>query len=131
MVRDPLLPKLLSVTEAADVLGHNRSYVHQLIKEGSLPAGNAGTTVVLAEATVLRYKAGERFPFPTLLVVHVYDEDADGWTEASRTAVAPDYEMPDAFRLEDIAGVEGRSYRVELLDNQGKTLGMKTVEPTS
>ncbi|WP_134663962.1 helix-turn-helix domain-containing protein [Amycolatopsis sp. CFH S0078] len=116
------------MTEAADVLGRNRSYVHQLITEGKLPAGNAGTTVVLAEATVLRYKAGERFSFPTMLVVHVYDDAADSWTEASRTAVAPDYAMPEAFGLEDIAGVEGRSYRVELLDNQGKSIGMVTVE---
>ncbi|MBB5154984.1 helix-turn-helix domain-containing protein [Saccharopolyspora phatthalungensis] len=119
------------MTEAAEILGYNRSHVHQLINEGKLPAGYAGNTVVLAEDTVRRYAVGERFSFPTLLVVHVYDNDADGWTEASRTAVAPDYEMPETFRLEDIAGVEDRSYRVELLDNQGKTLGIKTVEPVN
>ena len=131
MIRDPLIPPLISVPEAAEVLGRSRQHVNDLINDGALPAARAGSRFVLAEETVLRYKGGERFSFPTLLLVHVYDEDADAWTEASRRAVAPDYAMPETFELKDIAGVEGRSYRVELLDNQGKTLGIKSVEPVS
>ncbi|MER7009933.1 helix-turn-helix domain-containing protein [Saccharopolyspora sp. NPDC000359] len=127
MVRDPLLPKLVSVTEAADILGYNRSHVHQLINEGKLPAGYAGSTVVLAEETVLRYKAGERFSFPTVLVIHAYDEATDGWVEVKRQAVEPDYALPDSFGLDEIDGEPGVSYRVELLDNEGKTLGVGKV----
>lgn len=83
---------------------------------------------MLAESTVRRYAAGERFGFPAALVVHAYDEEADRWVESHRQAVTPDYEMPDKLRGEDIGAAAGRSYRVELLDNQGKTLAVKTVD---
>ncbi|SFO83129.1 DNA binding domain-containing protein, excisionase family [Amycolatopsis arida] len=128
MVRDPLIPRLVSVPEAAEILGLRRSRVHQLVTEGKLPGAWSGNTIVLAEETVLRYKAGERFGFPSVLAIFRYNEDADGWVAVDRRAVAPDYELPDRFGLEDIGGNEGELYRVELLDNQGKTLAVKTVD---
>ncbi|OXM53748.1 hypothetical protein CFP71_21285 [Amycolatopsis thailandensis] len=128
MVRDPLIPRLVSTTEAAEALGCSRQYVNTLIKEGKLPAAYAGTTLVLAEDTVRRYAAGERFGFPTLLVIGVFDRAADRWVEHARKAVPPDYEMPERVRPEDIGVAAGEPYRVELVDNQGKTLAVKTVD---
>lgn len=128
MIRDPSIPRLVSVPQAADILGQSRSRVHQLVTEGHLPAAWSGSTIVLAETTVRRYAAGERFGFPAALVVHIYNEEADRWVESHRKAVAPDYEMPDKLRSEDIGAAAGQPYRVELLDNQGKTLAVKTVD---
>lgn len=128
MIRDPLIPRLVSVTEAADILGYNRSHVHRLIKDNRLPAAYSGDTIVLAEETVRRYKAGERFAFPALLVIHAYDEAADGWAEVERRAVKPDYALPESFGLDEIGGEPGVSYRVELQDNEEKTLGVVKVD---
>lgn len=127
MIRDPSIPRLVSVPEAADILGQSRSRVHQLVTDGHLPAAWSGSTIVLAESTVRRYAAGERFGFPAVLVVRGYDEEADGWVERHRKQVAPDYELPEALLPEDIEVEGGEPYRVELLDNQGKTLGVMTV----
>ncbi|WP_181771264.1 helix-turn-helix domain-containing protein [Amycolatopsis pittospori] len=128
MIRDPSIPRLVSVPEAAEILGHSRSRVHQLVQDGHLPAAWSGSTIVLSESTVRRYAAGERFGFPTALVIHAYDETADRWAESHRKPVAPDYELPDKLRGEDIGAAAGGPYRVELLDNQGKTLAVMTVE---
>ncbi|AXB41281.1 hypothetical protein A4R43_01075 [Amycolatopsis albispora] len=128
MVRDPLIPRLVSVTEAAEIVGCSRQNINNLINSGKLPAGNAGTTLVLAEDTVRRYAAGERFSFPTVLVIDGLDEATDGWVEQFRKAVPPDYEMPERFAPSDLGVAAGEPYRVELLDNQGRTLAVKTVD---
>ncbi|MFK0249257.1 helix-turn-helix domain-containing protein [Amycolatopsis azurea] len=128
MVRDPLIPRLVSVTEAADIVGCSRQNINVLINDGKLPAARAGTTLVMSEDTVRRYAAGERFGFPTLLVISAFDEAADGWIERDRKAVPPDYALPPSFTAEDIGAAAGGPYRVELLDNSGKTLAIKAVE---
>lgn len=133
MIRDPLISRLVSVTEAAGILGVNRSHVHRLIKESKLPAAYAGDTLVLAEERVHRYAAGERFGYPCMLLVYVYDQEQDGWEEIARQGVPPEYELPGAFSLADfggvyVGGVAGRDYRVELVDQHGKTLAVKPVE---
>ncbi|MFE0021931.1 helix-turn-helix domain-containing protein [Amycolatopsis sp. NPDC059021] len=128
MVRDPLIPRLVSVTEAAEIVGCSRQNINTLVNDGRLPAERAGTTFVLAEDTVRRYAAGERFGFPTLLVVHTYDEEADSWVEAARRSVAPDYKVPERFGREMFDEVAGGAYRVELLDNNGKTIAVRTAE---
>jgi excisionase family DNA binding protein len=127
MVRDPLIPRLVSVTEAADIVGCSRQNINVLINDGKLPAARAGSTLVMAEDTVRRYAAGERFGFPTLLVISGFDKETDGWVEQDRKAVAPDYVLPPRLAAEDIGAAAGGPYRVELLDNHGKTLGVQTV----
>lgn len=131
MIRDPSIPRLVSVPEAADILGQSRSRVHQLVTDGHLPAAWSGSTIVLAESTVRRYAAGERFGFPAELVIHAYDEDADAWVEHHRKQVSSDYQLPEILDTEDIGVQVAESYRVELLDNQGKTLAVKTVDTGS
>ncbi|WP_162788252.1 helix-turn-helix domain-containing protein [Amycolatopsis albispora] len=116
------------MTEAAEIVGCSRQNINNLINSGKLPAGNAGTTLVLAEDTVRRYAAGERFSFPTVLVIDGLDEATDGWVEQFRKAVPPDYEMPERFAPSDLGVAAGEPYRVELLDNQGRTLAVKTVD---
>ncbi len=127
MIRDPLIPRLVSVPEAADILELKRSRVHQLVTGGKLPGAWSGSAIVLAEETVRRYKAGERFAFPALLVIYAYDDAAEGWTEVERRAVKPDYVLPGAFGLDEIGGEPGVSYRVELVDNEDKTIGVVKV----
>ena len=127
MVRDPLIPRLVSVTEAAGIVGCSRQNINALINDGKLPAARAGTTLVMSEDTVRRYAAGERFGFPTLLVITAFDETTDGWIERDRKAVAPDYVFPSRFTAEDIGTAAGGPYRVELRDNNGKTLGLAEV----
>lgn len=46
------LPQLVSVTEAADILGVSRQAVLQMIDRGKLPAQQAGNTWVMAQAVV-------------------------------------------------------------------------------
>lgn len=58
MVPDPLIPRLVSVTEAAKMLDVHRTWVWQLIREGRLPAARVGSMAVLAERTVLAFEAG-------------------------------------------------------------------------
>lgn len=126
MVRDPLIPRLLSVTDAADVLGCSRQYVNQLVREGKLPAAYAGGTIVLAEETVRRYQAGERFPQPAQLVISSYDELADGWTSVRAVPVPPDFTLAlslDAGQYELAAG----EYRFELVDTTGKIMGAERI----
>jgi excisionase family DNA binding protein len=128
MLRDPLIPRLVSVTEAAEILGLTGTRVHQLIKEGKIPAGRAGSTLVLTEETVRRYAAGERFSAPSELVISAYDDDVDRWEVVGRRPVIPDYEMPQTLTVADIGGSGGQTYRVELVDTRGKVMGMVTVD---
>ncbi|GAB3459139.1 helix-turn-helix domain-containing protein [Actinophytocola sediminis] len=56
--RDPEIPRLIGMTEAAEILGVVRQRVWQLIDEDKLPAvkvGNVG--IVLREQVVLEYRA--------------------------------------------------------------------------
>jgi excisionase family DNA binding protein len=128
MVRDPLIPRLVSTAEAGDIIGRSRQQVNNLINEGKLPAARVGTTLVIAEETVRRYAAGERFGFPTLLLVYTYDDAAGGWVEARRQAVQPDYELPAQLEAQVFGEVADRTCRVELVDNHGKILAARTVE---
>ncbi|WP_166659182.1 helix-turn-helix domain-containing protein [Labedaea rhizosphaerae] len=129
MIRDPLIPRLVSTTEAADILGMARSHVHRLVTEGKLPAAHAGSSIVLAEETVRRYKAGERFSLPSQLRVSVYDESADGWTIVRTVPVGPEYVLPTRFPADEYDIEDGVSWRVELVDVTGKT--MKVAHPVT
>lgn len=128
MIRDPSIPRLLSLAEAGEILGCSRQYVDQLIKDGRLPAARAGGRPVVAEETVLRYAAGERFAVPSMLLIYRYDRDMDRWDEIDRRAVRPEYELPGTFTLADVDGEPGREYRVELVDQHGRTLAVKPVD---
>lgn len=58
MIRDPLIPRLVSVSGAAEILGVSRQRVWQWIDDGRLPGARAGATAVLAEETVRKFAAG-------------------------------------------------------------------------
>lgn len=130
MLRDPAIPRLLSVTDTAELLGCTRQHVNQLIHDNKLPAAQAGNTFVVAEATALRYKAGERFQQPSQLVVSTYDKDEDRWMVNRRSPVAPDYSMPSTFDMAEWGIVADQRYRVELLDTAGKIMAAVHGEPT-
>lgn len=138
MLRDPAIPRLVSVAGAAELLGRSRQWVNTLINDGRLPAAHAGDTLVLAEATVRRYAAGERFAFPASLAIFVEDADTDGWALVEERHVPPDYELPERMSRAEIdvpeevyRQVGARSWfthRVELRDNEGRTIGLLIVE---
>lgn len=46
------LPPLVSVPEAAQILGFSRQYVHQLIEEGKLPATRVGRDNVIVKSAL-------------------------------------------------------------------------------
>jgi excisionase family DNA binding protein len=124
MLRDPAIPRLLSVTDTADLLGCSRQHVNNLIRDNKLPAAYAGNTLVVAEETALRYKAGERFHQPSQLVVSTYDQDGDRWAINRKAPVGPDYSMPLAFDVTQWGIAADQRYRVELLDTTGKVIAV-------
>lgn len=126
MVRDPAIPPLVSVTEAAAMLECNRAWVNRLVNDGKLPAAWAGSTLVLAKATVQAYQRGERFSYPATLEISYYD--GDQWVFDHRRVVGPDFQAPESFTLADIGGDPDVAYRVEVLDTAGRTVGLIPVE---
>ncbi|MPZ85466.1 MAG: hypothetical protein GEV28_35795 [Actinophytocola sp.] len=57
MRRDPEIPRLVGMTEAAEMLGVVRQRIWQLIEEDKLPAVMVGRIYVLREQIVLEHKA--------------------------------------------------------------------------
>lgn len=57
MRRDSEIPRLVDMTEAAEMLGVVRQRIWQLIEEDELPAVMVGRIYVLREQVVLEYKA--------------------------------------------------------------------------
>lgn len=56
----PVLPALVGVSEAAEILGVSRQRVLQLVAAGTLPAQRAGNAVVLQRAAVERRRDRDR-----------------------------------------------------------------------
>lgn len=57
MRRDPEIPRLVGMVEAAEILGVVRQRIYQLVDEDKLPAVKVGNMYVLREQVVLEYKA--------------------------------------------------------------------------
>lgn len=57
MQNDPEIPRLVGMTEAAEILGVVRERVWQLINEGKLRGRKVGNMIVMREQVVLEYKA--------------------------------------------------------------------------
>lgn len=58
MLNDPEIPRLVGLTEAAEILGVGRARVWQMLNEGKLCGRKVGTVgIVIREAVVLEYKA--------------------------------------------------------------------------
>ena len=55
-IDDRKIPALLSVAEAAEILGVHRNAVHKMIDTGRLPARKVGGTYVIREATLTAMK---------------------------------------------------------------------------
>lgn len=51
---DRHIPDLVSLAEAADILGVSRQAVHKMVMYGRLPAAQAGTTWVIRRVVVER-----------------------------------------------------------------------------
>lgn len=51
-IKPPAIPELVSITEAAQLLGVSRQAVHQRLETGSLPGVRVGTTWVIPRAGV-------------------------------------------------------------------------------
>lgn len=54
--RDPRLVDLVSLHEAADIIGVTRQYAHRLVMRGELRGARAGDTWVFRRAAVQQYK---------------------------------------------------------------------------
>lgn len=61
MIRDTEIPDLISMTEAAKILGITRQGVHKRVKTGHLPAALAGDTIVLRRDLIvsIAYQEGQ------------------------------------------------------------------------
>lgn len=54
--RDPRIPDLVSLHEAADILGLSRQYAHRIVMRGELRGARIGTTWVFRRVAVEKYK---------------------------------------------------------------------------
>lgn len=54
--RDPRIPELVSLTEAARIMGVSRQMAHKMVENGQLRGAQVGTTWVFRKAVVERHR---------------------------------------------------------------------------
>lgn len=54
--RDPRIPDLVSLHEAADIMGVTRQYAHKMVKQGLLRGAKVGGTWVFRKVVVERHR---------------------------------------------------------------------------
>ncbi len=54
--RDPRIPDLVSLHEAAEILGYTRQYTHRIVMRGELRGARIGTTWVFRRTAVEKYR---------------------------------------------------------------------------
>lgn len=93
--RDPRIPELLSLTEAAELLGTSKTWITRLHQRGHLVGQRVGHTLVLAAAPVRELADARRAGFA-------------GWSCPSATAVM----LPELLSTTAAADRLGLSQRV-------------------